>query len=266
MEETLKSFAKLLEIMDELRVKCPWDRKQTFDSLRSLTIEEVFELSDAIVERDWDKIKKELGDILLHIVFYAKMADEQKRFNIKDVIDALNEKLIFRHPHVFGEVHVSGEQEVLENWEKLKLKEKGGNKSVLAGVPKSLPSMIKAYRIQDKVSHVGFDWEKPGHVWSKVEEECNELKEELEKGDKQRAEEELGDLFYVLINAARLYGINPDDALEKANKKFVRRFEFLENKVQETGKNWDNITPEELDEFWEQAKAEEQKLKQQEKQ
>ncbi len=254
MEQTLKSFQKLLEILNELREKCPWDRKQTFDTLRSLTIEEVYELSDAIIQRDWDKIKKELGDILLHIVFYAKMADEQGKFNIKDVIDDLNAKLIFRHPHVFGDVSVSGEEEVLENWEKLKLKEKGGNKRVLEGVPQSLPSLIKAYRMQDKASHVGFDFDKPQDVWEKVKEECREFEEELRKGNKQKAEEEFGDLLFVLVNAARVYGINPDDALEKTNRKFYDRFTYLENRMQELGKTWDDMTIKEMDELWDEAK------------
>ncbi len=254
MNDTLKSFQKLLEILDELREKCPWDRKQTFDSLRSLTIEEVYELSDAIINRQWDKIKKELGDLLLHVVFYAKMADEQKKFNIKDVIDALNEKLIFRHPHVFGDVKVSGEQEVLDNWEKLKLKEKGGNKSVLDGVPKSLPSIIKAYRMQDKVSHVGFDWEKKEDVWAKVKEELAEFEQELRKGDKQKAENELGDLLFITINAARLYGLNPDDALERANQKFYQRFNYIEQKLKEQGKSVEQASLEEMDKLWNEAK------------
>ncbi len=259
MNDTLKSFQKLLEILDELREKCPWDRKQTFDSLRSLTIEEVYELSDAIINREWDKIKKELGDLLLHVVFYAKMGDELGKFNIKDVIDALNEKLIYRHPHVFGDVKVSGEEEVLDNWEKLKLKEKGGNKSVLDGVPKSLPSIVKAYRMQDKVSHVGFDWEKKEDVWSKVKEELAEFEEELRKGDKQRAEDELGDLLFITINAARLYGLNPDDALERANQKFYRRFNYIEQKLKEQGKSVEQANLEEMDELWNEAKKEENK-------
>ena len=254
MNETLKSFDQLLEILNELRQKCPWDRKQTFDSLRTLTIEEVYELSDAILERDWDKIKKELGDLLLHVVFYAKMADEQEKFDINDVIKALNEKLIYRHPHVFGEQQVNGEEEVLENWEKLKIKEKGGNKGVLDGVPQSLPALIKAYRIQEKVSHVGFDWEKAEDVWDKVHEELAELEHEIKAGDKQKAEQELGDYIFVLINAARLYGLNPEDALEKTNKKFINRFKYIEEKARQMGKQVDELTIREMDSLWEEAK------------
>ena len=256
MKDTLKSFQKLLEILNELRQKCPWDRKQTFDSLRSLTIEEVYELSDAIMSKDWDKIKEELGDLLLHVVFYAKMADEQGKFNIKDVIDSLNQKLIYRHPHVFGDVKVSGEQEVLDNWEKLKLKEKKGkkDKSVLAGVPKSLPSLIKAYRMQDKASHVGFDWENKQDIWQKVKEECAEFEQELQNGDKQKAQQELGDLLFVIINAARLYGLNPDDALEFTNQKFYNRFTYIENKLKQQGKSIADATPQEMDQLWNEAK------------
>ncbi len=257
MDKTLKVFADLLEILNELREKCPWDRKQTFDSLRTLTIEEVYELSEAITERDWDKIKKELGDLLLHVVFYAKMADEQGKFNIHDVIKALNEKLIYRHPHVFGDTSVSSEEEVLKNWEKLKTKEKGGNKSVLGGVPSALPAMIKAYRIQDKVSHIGFDWEKADDVWEKVREELNELETEMKAGNREKAQEELGDYLFALINAARLYGINPEDALERTNKKFIRRFNYIEQKAREQGKDMDKMTINDLDKLWEQAKSQE---------
>ncbi len=257
MDKTLKVFADLLEILNELREKCPWDRKQTFDSLRTLTIEEVYELSEAITERDWDKIKKELGDLLLHVVFYAKMADEQGKFNIHDVIKALNEKLIYRHPHVFGDTSVSSEEEVLKNWEKLKTKEKGGNKSVLGGVPSALPAMIKAYRIQDKVSHIGFDWEKADDVWEKVREELNELETEMKSGNREKAQEELGDYLFALINAARLYGINPEDALERTNKKFIRRFNYIEQKAREQGKDMDKMTINDLDKLWEQAKSQE---------
>ncbi len=254
MDETLKSFARLLEILNELREKCPWDRKQTFDSLRTLTIEEVYELSDAIIDREWSKIKKELGDLLLHVVFYAKMADELEKFDIKEVIDSLNEKLIYRHPHVFGSTQVSGEQQVLENWEKLKIREKGGNKGVLDGVPVSLPALVKAYRIQEKVSHVGFDWEKADDVWAKVHEELNELEEEIKSNNRERAEQELGDYLFVLINAARLYGLNPEDALEKTNKKFIRRFEYIEQKARQMGKQIDDLTIREMDKLWEEAK------------
>ncbi len=257
MDKTLKVFGDLLEILNELREKCPWDRKQTFDSLRTLTIEEVYELSEAITERDWDKIKKELGDLLLHVVFYAKMADEQGKFDIYDVIKSLNEKLIYRHPHVFGDTSVSGEEEVLKNWEKLKTKEKGGNKTILGGVPSALPAMIKAYRIQDKVSHIGFDWEKADDVWEKVKEELNELETEMKSGNREKAQEELGDYLFALINAARLYGINPEDALENTNKKFIRRFNYIEQKAHEQGKDLDKMTINELDQLWEQAKEQE---------
>ncbi len=254
MNETLKSFEQLLEILNQLRQKCPWDRKQTFDSLRILTIEEVYELSDAILDRDWNKIKKELGDLLLHVVFYAKMAEEKGKFDINDVIKALNEKLIYRHPHVFGGQQVNGEQEVLENWEKLKIKEKGGNKGVLDGVPHSLPALVKAYRIQEKVSHVGFDWEKAEDVWSKVHEELAELEHEIRTDDKHRAEQELGDYLFALINAARLYGLNPEDALEKTNKKFINRFKYIEEKARQMGKQVDELTIREMDSLWEEAK------------
>ncbi len=254
MESVLKSFEKLLWILNELREKCPWDRKQTFDSLRTLTIEEVYELSDAILERNWDSVKKELGDLLLHVVFYAKMADEKGLFNIKDVIDSLNEKLIYRHPHVFGGQKVEGEEQVLENWEKLKLKEKGGHKGVLDGLPKSLPAMIKAMRIQDKVSHVGFDWDKKEDVWQKVKEEISELEQELRSGKQDKMEEEFGDVLFVLINAARLYGINPETALERTNRKFISRFKYLEQKLKEQGKDITQVSLKEMDELWEQAK------------
>jgi len=254
MEKTLKSFAELLKIMDELREKCPWDRKQTFLSLRTLTIEEVYELSDAILEKDWNKIKEELGDLLLHIVFYSKMADEKGKFNIKDVIDTLNKKLIYRHPHVFGDENIFTEKEVLDNWEKLKMHEKKNRKGVLDGVPNSLPAMIKALRIQEKVSHIGFDWEKKEQVWNKVHEELEELEEEIKNNDKLKIEKELGDYLFVLINAARLYGLNPENALEKTNKKFINRFKYIEQKAKEMGKNIEDLTLREMDEIWNEAK------------
>lgn len=258
-KEQLEAFNRLLDIMDELREKCPWDHKQTFQSLRANTIEETYELCDAIIDNDKPNIVKELGDVLLHIVFYAKMGSETNDFDIKDVCDKLCDKLIFRHPHVFGNTKVNGTDEVLQNWEELKLKEKGGNKSVLAGVPKSLPSMIKAYRIQDKARNVGFDWEKREDVWEKVNEEMNEVKTEIEKKDKDNIEGEFGDLLFSIINAARLYDINPDDALERTNKKFIRRFNYLEQHAKEDGRHLKNMTLNEMDKYWNEAKQEEKK-------
>ena len=253
-EEQLKAFGRLLDIMDELREKCPWDRKQTFQSLRSNTIEETYELCDAIIKEDKPNIMKELGDVLLHIVFYAKMGSETNDFDIKDVCDKLCDKLIFRHPHVFGTTQVNGTEQVLQNWEELKLKEKDGNKSVLGGVPDSLPSIIKAYRIQDKARNVGFDWEKREDVWNKVNEEMNEVKTEIENKDKKNIEAEFGDLLFSIINAARLYSINPDDALERTNKKFIFRFNHLEKCAKEAGKNLKDMTLAEMDAYWNEAK------------
>ena len=252
--ETLQSFEKLLYILNELREKCPWDSKQTFDSLRTLTIEEVYELSDAIIEKDFEKIKKESGDLLLHVVFYAKLGEEAGKFNIKDVIDALNEKLIYRHPHVFGDTKITGEKEVLENWENLKLKEKGGNKRLLDGVPKSLPACVKAYRIQEKASNIGFDWEKPEDVWQKVKEEIAEVEQAAQTADKEQLEEEFGDLLFSLVNAARLYGINPETALEKTNKKFISRFNYIEDKLKEQNKTLKDTNLQEMDKLWNEAK------------
>lgn len=258
-EEQLKAFGRLLDIMDELREKCPWDRKQTFQSLRSNTIEETYELCDAIIKEDKPNIMKELGDVLLHIVFYAKMGSETNDFDIKDVCDKLCDKLIFRHPHVFGTAQVNGTEQVLQNWEELKLKEKDGNKSVLGGVPDSLPSIIKAYRIQDKARNVGFDWEKREDVWNKVNEEMNEVKTEIENKDKKNIEAEFGDLLFSIINAARLYGINPDDALERTNKKFIFRFNHLEKCAKEASKNLKEMTLAEMDKYWNEAKELEKK-------
>lgn len=253
MEEKLKAFERLLNIMDDLREKCPWDKKQTFESLRKLTIEETYELADAIIRKDIDGIKKETGDILLHIVFYAKIASETNDFDITGVINALCEKLIYRHPHVYSNVDVKDEQEVKENWEQLKLKE--GKKTVLDGVPVSLPAMVKANRIQEKVRGVGFDWDKKEQIWNKVEEELNELKAEaLQENNKQRTEEELGDLFFSLINAARLYDIDPEIALEKTNLKFTKRFNYLEEKTLKQGKSLHDMSLEEMNEVWEEAK------------
>lgn len=255
--ETLKSFGKLLHIMDELREKCPWDKKQTFESLRNLTTEEVYELTEAIYEENLSEIKKELGDILLHIVFYAKLGSEEKVFDIKDVIDNLNNKLVYRHPHVFGEVDVHNATEVEENWEKLKLKEKDGNKSVLSGIPKTLPALVKAYRIQDKARGVGFDWEKKEQVWDKVQEEMQELKDEIKKNDQDKIESEFGDLLFAIINAARLHGVHPEDALEKTNRKFIERFNYLEKNTLQKGKDLKNMSLSEMDFYWNKAKEEE---------
>lgn len=253
-EEQMKAFARVLDVMDELREKCPWDRVQTNESLRENTIEETFELCDALMKDDKAEIRKELGDLLLHVVFYAKIGSETEDFDIKDVCDALCDKLIYRHPHVFGTVQVDGQGEVLQNWEQLKLKEKGGNKRVLAGVPNALPSLIKAFRIQEKAAHVGFDWNTPQGAVDKVMEEFEELKVELEAGNKENAEAELGDLLFSIINVARMYKIHPDNALEKTNRKFMRRFNYVEEKAIEQGKNLKDMTLEEMDALWNEAK------------
>lgn len=253
MEEKLKAFERLLIIMDELREKCPWDKKQTIESIRHLTIEETYELSDAILDNDLNNVKKELGDILLHIVFYARIASETDEFNITDVINSLCEKLIHRHPHIYGDVKVENEEQVKENWEKLKLKE--GNKSVLGGVPKSLPSLIKASRIQEKARAVGFDWEKPEQVWEKVQEEILEFKHEVEtKASKEKIENEFGDVLFSLINYARFMDINPEDALEKTNKKFIKRFQYLEQEASKAGKQLSEMSLAEMDIYWNKAK------------
>ncbi len=252
MDKQLNAFRRLLEIMDELRVKCPWDQKQTLQSLRLLSVEEVYELSDAIIANKPGEIKKELGDILLHIVFYAKIASETGLFDIADVIDELCKKLIFRHPHVFGEVLAENEEVVKTNWEALKLKE--GNKSVLGGVPTSLPAMLKAYRIQDKARSAGFDWEKREDVWVKVREELTELEAEMADTPTERMEEEFGDYFFALINAARLYKIDPEAALEKCNLKFIRRFNWMEKEVNASGRSLSQMTLREMDEIWDECK------------
>lgn len=255
MEEKLKAFERLLNIMDELREKCPWDKKQTIDSLRYLTIEETYELTDAILEKDMDKIKKELGDIMLHIVFYARIASETNKFNITDVMNSLCEKLIHRHPHIYGDVKVDNEEQVKENWEKLKMKE-GGAKSVLGGVPGSLPAIVKASRIQEKARAVGFDWDNATQVWDKVNEELREFKTEVDnKSSKERIEDELGDVFFSLINYARFIDVNPEDALEKTNKKFIKRFQYLESETAKAGKKLEDMTLEEMDEYWNKAKG-----------
>jgi XTP/dITP diphosphohydrolase len=252
MQENLDAFKRLLIIMDELREKCPWDKKQTLQSLRHLSIEEMYELSDALIEEDLPEIKKELGDLFLHLVFYSKIGEEKKAFNVADVLNGVCEKLISRHPHIYGDVKVSGEEEVKANWEKLKLKE--GNKSVLSGVPKSLPSLVKASRIQDKARGIGFDWDNKEQVWEKLQEELNELQTEVIANDKEKIENELGDVLFSVINYARFLGINPDDALEKTNKKFIKRFQYLETESKKDGKNISEMSLAEMDVYWEKAK------------
>jgi len=254
MDRKLAQFERLLNLMDELRVKCPWDREQTLESLRHLTIEETYELGEAILKNDLPELKKELGDLLLHIVFYAKIADEKQAFDIADVIDSLCEKLIFRHPHVFGNATVTDANNVLENWEALKLKEKGRNNRVLEGVPKSLPSIVKANRIQDKVRGVGFDWEEKEQVWDKVREEFAELEAEMKNGKHIDVEKEFGDLFFSLVNAARLYQIDPEAALERTNLKFIRRFNYLEENTMMKGKSLHDMSLDEMNVIWEEAK------------
>ncbi|MDQ7961699.1 nucleoside triphosphate pyrophosphohydrolase [Flavobacterium lindanitolerans] len=251
-QQKLDAFGRLLDIMDDLREKCPWDKKQTLQTLRHLTIEETYELGDAILDNDLQEIKKELGDLLLHIVFYAKIGSETNDFDIADVCNDICEKLIYRHPHIYGDVTVADEEEVKQNWEKLKLKE--GKKSVLEGVPKSLPALVKASRIQDKVKGVGFDWEEPHQVWDKVEEEIQELQEEIKNGDQDKIESEFGDVLFSMINYARFLKVNPEDALERTNKKFIKRFQYLENKAGELGKQLSEMTLAEMDVFWNEAK------------
>lgn len=250
----LEAFKRLLDILDELRVKCPWDREQTFDTLRTMTIEETYELSDAILEKDLASVKKELGDLLLHIVFYAKMGDEQQQFNITDVITSLCDKLVYRHPHVFGEVNAQTAGEVVKNWEQLKIKEKDGNKTVLSGVPSSLPALIKANRMQEKAAAVGFDWEQPVQVWEKFKEEQAELQVEIDSMNHDKMEAEFGDLFFSLVNAARLYGIDPETALERTNRKFIHRFTHLEQKTIRQGRNLKSMSLDEMNELWDEAK------------
>lgn len=278
-EEKLEAFGRFLDVLDTLREKCPWDRKQTNQSLRTNTIEEVFELSDALMKDDTPNICKELGDVLLHVCFYSKIGEEQQQFDVADVCQKLTDKLIFRHPHVYHPSQVGAEnpkplpygedlqhndmqnadtaQKVIENWEQIKLKEKDGNKRVLSGVPDALPSLIKAYRIQDKARNVGFDWEDKGDVWKKVHEELGELEQELRKGDKENSTQELGDFLFSVINAARLYKINPDDALEKTNQKFIRRFNYIEEHSIRQGKPLTEMTLAEMDNLWNEAKKQE---------
>ena len=253
MKEKLAAFERLLIIMDDLREKCPWDRKQTLETLRHLSIEEVYELSDAIIDGDLEEVKKELGDLMLHLVFYSKIGSEKGAFDVADVLNSVCEKLIHRHPHIYGDVKAESEEEVKANWEKIKLQEGKGKKSVLEGVPRSLPSMVKASRIQDKARGVGFDWDNADQVWDKVEEEIGELKAEI-KSDSHRVEEEFGDVLFSMINYARFLGINPDDALERTNKKFIKRFKFLEVESAKDGKKIGEMTLEEMDVYWNRAK------------
>jgi XTP/dITP diphosphohydrolase len=254
MHKKLKAFERLLNIMDELRSGCPWDKKQTFESLRHLTIEEVYELSDAILNNDMDAVAGELGDLMLHLVFYAKLGSETNSFDIKDVLDKISEKLIYRHPHIYGDTKVNDANDVLNNWEKLKLKE--GRSSVLEGVPKSLPPLVKSFRIQEKAKGVGFEWEKREHVWDKVIEELNELKHEVDNNaKKENIEDELGDLLFALTNYARYIGVNPEDALEKTNKKFIRRFQFIEKQSALEGYKLEDMNLEEMEAYWQKAKG-----------
>lgn len=253
--EILASFGRFLDVLDELREKCPWDRKQTNESLRPNTIEEVYELSDALMAADTNNICKELGDVLLHVAFYSKIAQEQQQFDMKDVCDRLCEKLIYRHPHVFGTAKAETAGEVSKNWEQLKRSEKDGNKSILSGVPASMPSLIKAFRMQEKAANVGFDWDKKEDVWAKVQEEIAEVQAEMERGDKENMQKEFGDLLFSLVNAARLYGVNPDTALEQCNVKFRRRFNFVEESSIAMKKDLSEMTLAEMDALWNEAKA-----------
>jgi XTP/dITP diphosphohydrolase len=252
-EEKMEAFGRLLDIMDDLRTGCPWDKKQTLESLRYLTLEEVYELSDAILENNLNDIREELGDLMMHMVFYAKIGSEHEAFDIKDVLDGISEKLVYRHPHIYGDANAATADDVAENWEKLKLKE--GKKSVLSGVPNSLPSLLKAYRMQEKVKGVGFQWKNRSQVWDKVMEELQELRDEVENNaPEDRIEDEFGDLLFALTNYARYIGINPDDALERTNRKFIRRFQFIETESQKDGKSIDEMNLEEMDVYWNKAK------------
>lgn len=253
-EEKMAAFGRFLDILDELREKCPWDKKQTNESLRTNTIEETYELCDAIIKNDIDGIRKELGDVLLHIAFYAKIAEEKEQFDIADVCHSLCDKLIYRHPHVFGNIDATTSNQVEQNWEQLKLKEKGGNKTVLEGVPSALPAMVKAHRIQDKARNVGFDWEERNQVWEKVKEEFQELQTEIENMETDKMEAEFGDLLFSIINAGRLYKINPENALERTNQKFIRRFNYLEQQTIQQGHNLKDMTLAEMDAIWDEAK------------
>ncbi len=253
-QEKMEAFGAFLDVLDTLRVKCPWDAKQTNESLRPNTVEEVYELTDALMSEDVDNIRKELGDVLLHIAFYSKIAEEKDQFDIADVCKSLTDKLIFRHPHIYGDVKADSAEKVSQNWEEIKLREKGGNKTVLAGVPAALPALIKANRIQEKARNVGFDWETPSQVWDKVKEEISEVEAEIKSGSAEDIENEFGDLLFSVINAARLYGVNPENALERTNRKFIKRFNYLESKAREQGKSLKEMTLAEMDEIWNEAK------------
>ena len=253
-EEKLEAVGRLLDVLDTLREKCPWDKKQTNESLRPNTIEETYELCDALINNDTMNICKELGDVLLHVCFYAKIGSEQEQFDIADVCNKLCDKLIYRHPHVYGDSVAENAGDVVKSWEQLKLKEKDGNKTLLSGVPASLPSLIKAYRIQDKARNVGFDWEEKEDVWHKVKEEIEEYQTEIDKMDQEKATDEFGDLMFSLVNAARLYHINPDNALERTNQKFIRRFNYVEQKTLQQGRSLKDMTLEEMDALWNEAK------------
>ena len=254
MKNKAKAFIRLVEIMDRLREECPWDKKQTIDSLRYLTIEEMYELSDAILDKNMDEIKKELGDLMLHIVFYSRIASEKKHFDITDVLNSISDKLIHRHPHIYGDVVANDVKQVKENWEKLKLKE--GKNSVLEGVPKSLPAIVKAYRIQEKVRGIGFDWENKNQVWDKVQEEIKEFQNEEKRNNAEKMEEEFGDVLFSLVNYSRFVNINPEDALEKTNKKFIRRFKYMEQKIKEEGLDLSKLSFQQMNTFWDTAKFE----------
>lgn len=253
-EQKLEAFGRLLDIMDELRVKCPWDREQTNESLRANTIEETYELAEAILSNDNAEIKKELGDLLLHVVFYAKIGEEKEAFDIADICNSLCDKLIFRHPHVFGDQQADSAGMVEQSWEQIKLKEKGRKHTVLEGVPNALPALVKAYRIQDKARNAGFDWNQRHDVWEKVKEELGELETEIEKMDGDKIEAEFGDMIFSIINAARLYKVNPDNALERTNRKFIYRFDYMEKKVKEQGRSLKEMTLDEMEEIWQEAK------------
>lgn len=254
-QQKIEAVGRVIDVLDQLRVKCPWDAKQTNDSLRPNTIEEVYELAQALISDNPNEIKKELGDVLLHVLFYSKIGEEKGQFDITDVCDALNNKLIFRHPHVFGQVHVNDAHDVEMNWEQIKLKEKDGNKSVLGGVPQTLPALIKAFRIQEKAANVGFDWENPEDVFNKVREEASEVAEAIKNGNSTDIEEEFGDLLFAVINAARLYDVNPENALERTNRKFISRFNYIEMRARQEGLNLKDMTLDQMDKFWNEAKA-----------
>ena len=254
-EEKLAQFSRLLDIMDRLRAECPWNRAQTVDSLRPMTVEEVYELSDAVMKKNEEELKKELGDVMLHIVFYSKIAEEQGKYDVADVLEKVCDKMVFRHPHVFGDVKADDAETVSQNWEMMKTKEKGGNKRVLSGIPDAMPSVLKAHSMQDKARGVGFDWEKKEDVWAKVKEEMGEFEVELRKGDADHSEEELGDFLFAVINAARLYGINPDTALNRACDKFRRRFTYLEEQTLRKGRSLHDMTLAEMDAIWDEGKA-----------